>query len=235
MWNSYFFQIQSKYSMRVSFKNPLVIRLDGKDVTKNKKYDLLNNYEGNFRNTLEKTAEFFTRKYKCLAILGSDEISFIFTDPLVVISDLDKEKWNTSNEIISVFSQYFFDYFNEHNKQSKVFWHGKCFSIRNEKINSYIKFRSSIIKNVMTTYFLSKYNIKMGKEKQEKREIECKKLQGYEVLEDIQDGVLYLEGDRIDIIEFYKGNIKKVKSTEHKSSDLYIDLTNFYIVKAKWL
>ena len=227
MWNSYFFQIQSKYSMRVSFKNPLVIRLDGKDVTKNKKYDLLNNYEGNFRNTLEKTAEFFTRKYKCLAILGSDEISFIFTDPLVVISDLDKEKWNTSNEIISVFSQYFFDYFNEHNKQSKVFWHGKCFSIRNEKINSYIKFRSSIIKNVMTTYFLSKYNIKMGKEKQEKREIECKKLQGYEVLEDIQDGVLYLEGERIDIIEFYKGNIKKVKSTEHKSSDLYIDLTNF--------
>lgn len=227
MWNSYFFQIQSKYSMRVSFKNPLVIRLDGKDVTKNKKYDLLNNYEGNFRNTLEKTAEFFTRKYKCLAILGSDEISFIFTDPLVVISDLDKEKWNTSNEIISVFSQYFFDYFNEHSKQSKVFWHGKCFSIRNEKINSYIKFRSSIIKNVMTTYFLSKYNIKMGKEKQEKREIECKKLQGYEVLEDIQNGVLYLEGDRIDIIEFYKGNIKKVKSTEHKSSDLYIDLTNF--------
>ena len=227
MWNSYFFQIQSKYSMRVSFKNPLVIRLDGKDVTKNKKYDLLNNYEGNFRNTLEKTAEFFTRKYKCFAILGSDEISFIFTDPLVVISDLDKEKWNSSNEIISVFSQYFFDYFNEHNKQSKVFWHGKCFSIRNEKINSYIKFRSSIIKNVMTTYFLSKYNIKMGKEKQEKREIECKKLQGYEVLEDIQNGVLYLEGDRIDIIEFYKGNIKKVKSTEHKSSDLYIDLTNF--------
>ena len=227
MWNSYFFQIQSKYSMRVSFKNPLVIRLDGKDVTKNKKYDLLNNYEGNFRNTLEKTAEFFTKKYKCLAILGSDEISFIFTDPLVVISDLDKEKWNTSNEIISVFSQYFFDYFNVHNKQSKVFWHGKCFSIRNEKINSYIKFRSSIIKNVMTTYFLSKYNIKMGKEKQEKREIECKKLQGYEVLEDIQNGVLYLEGDRIDIIEFYKGNIKKVKSTEHKSSDLYIDLTNF--------
>ena len=227
MWNSYFFQIQSKYSMRVSFKNPLVIRLDGKDVTKNKKYDLLNNYEGNFRNTLEKTAEFFTRKYKCLAILGSDEISFIFTDPLVVISDLDKEKWNTSNEIISVFSQYFFDYFNEHNKQSKVFWHGKCFSIKNEKINSYIKFRSSVIKNVMTTYFLSKYNIKMGKEKQEKREIECKKLQGYDVLEDIQNGVLYLEGDRIDITEFYKGNIKKEKSTEHKSSDLYIDLTNF--------
>ena len=231
MWNSYFFQIQSKYSMRVSFKNPLVIRLDGKDVTKNKKYDLLNNYEGNFRNTLEKTAEFFTKKYKCLAILGSDEISFIFTDPLVVISDLDKEKWNTSNEIITIFL-YIQDIMVIPEYQGKKIGTGimnKLIEKINEykKINSYIKFRSSIIKNVMTTYFLSKYNIKMGKEKQEKREIECKKLQGYEVLEDIQNGVLYLEGDRIDIIEFYKGNIKKVKSTEHKSSDLYIDLTNF--------
>ena len=50
---------------------------------------------------------------------------------------------------------------------------------------------------------------------------------GPRVLEHMVDTVLYLEGDRIDIIEFYKGNIKKVKSTEHKSSDLYIDLTNF--------
>jgi len=62
MWQNYFFQIQSKYNMRVSTKNPLVIRLDGKGVTKNKKYDLLNNYEGSFINILEKTAQYFTRK-----------------------------------------------------------------------------------------------------------------------------------------------------------------------------
>lgn len=48
MWHSYFYQIQSKYNMRVSIKNPLVIRLDGKNVTKNRNYDLLNNYEGSF-------------------------------------------------------------------------------------------------------------------------------------------------------------------------------------------
>ena len=35
MWINYFFNIQRKYSMRVSKKLPLVIRLDGKDVTKN--------------------------------------------------------------------------------------------------------------------------------------------------------------------------------------------------------
>lgn len=61
MWHSYFYQIQSKYNMRVSIKNPLVIRLDGKNVTKNRNYDLLNNYEGSFLNLLEKTVKYFTR------------------------------------------------------------------------------------------------------------------------------------------------------------------------------
>ena len=61
MWHSYFYQIQSKYNMRVSIKNPLVIRLDGKNVTKDRNYDLLNNYEGSFFNLLEKTVKHFTR------------------------------------------------------------------------------------------------------------------------------------------------------------------------------
>lgn len=61
MWQSYFFQIQNKYNMRVSLKNPLVIRLDGKNVTKNKSYDLLNNFDGSFRNSLEKSVQYFTR------------------------------------------------------------------------------------------------------------------------------------------------------------------------------
>lgn len=227
MWISYFFQVQCKYSMRVSLKNPLVIRFDGKNVTKNKSLDLLNNYKGSFRNNLEKTAEFFTKKYQCISILGSDEISFIFTNPISIISDLDKENCNTSNEIIALFSQYFFDYFNQYNNKAKIFWHGKCFSINNDKINSYIKFRSGVIKNVMTTYFLSKNNIRMGNIKKEKRDIECKKTQGYETLEDIQNGILYFSGDRIDINEFYNGNIKKIKSIESEYNNLYVDLTDF--------
>lgn len=227
MWISYFFQIQSKYSMRVSLKNPLVIRFDGKDVTKNKNLDLLNNYKGSFRSNLEKTAEFFTRRYQCLSILGSDEISFIFTNPISVISDLDKENCTGSNEIIALFSQYFFDYFNQCDNKIKTFWHGKCFSINKDKINSYIKFRSGIIKNVMTTYFLSKNNVRMGNVKQEKRVAECKKMEGYEILEDTQDGILYFDGDRIDINEFYNGNIKKIKSITNEYKDLYVDLMDF--------
>ena len=61
MWNNYFYQIRKKYSMRLSTKNPLVISLDGKNVTKNSSFDLINNYAGGFVGSLEKTAAYFSR------------------------------------------------------------------------------------------------------------------------------------------------------------------------------
>jgi len=223
MWQNYFFQIQSKYSMRVSFNNPLVIRLDGKNVTKSDSYDLLNNYEGSFLNSLEKTVKYFTEKYHCLAIFGSDEVSFIFQKPIAVIKDLDKDEVNRTSEIISLFSQYFFDYFNSLNLHSKIFWHGKCFSIKEEKINSYLKFRSKIIKNVMTTYFLKKNGKHMGNSKIDEKEIECKKISNYENLEKIQDGSLYFDGKEIDLKEFYNGNIKILDNTKEDAFDSLSD------------
>ena len=225
MWQSYFLQIQNKYNMRVSTKNPLVIRYDGKDVTKNKSLDLLNNCEGTFINQLEKTVKYFTSKYHCYAIFGSDEVSFIFTNPMIVIEDLDKEKYNTSNEIIAMFSQYFFDYFNNLNRNAKVFWHGKCFSINKDKMISYLKFRSKIIKNVMTTYFLKRKDIHMGNDKLEDREEECKKFTEYESLKDIQDGILYFDGKRINLEEFYEGNIKIISKSVN--DEMFTDLFEF--------
>lgn len=227
MWSSYFFQIQSKYSMRVSLENPLVIRLDGKDVTKNKKLDLLNNYEGSFRNILERAVEHFSRKYHCFSIFGSDEVNFIFTEPINIIKDLDKEMCNKTNEIIALFAQYFFDYFNQYNNKNKIFWHAKCFSISTNKLKSYIKFRSGIIKNVMTTYFLGRNHIRSGKSKLKDKEEQCKKLDGYEVLEDIQDGILYYDGNRIDLAEFYKNNIKVIERKEDKQDIEVLDLFDF--------
>lgn len=100
MWQNYFRKIQDKYSMRVSSKEPLVIRLDGKSVTRNKDLNLLDRHNGSFTNNLEKTVEYFTQKYKCFSIFGSDEISFIFDNPEKIIVDLDKEKNNRTNENI---------------------------------------------------------------------------------------------------------------------------------------
>ena len=55
MWNNYFYQIRKKYSMRLSTKNPLVINLDGKDVTKNKNMNIIININNqSFLNKLER-------------------------------------------------------------------------------------------------------------------------------------------------------------------------------------
>ena len=74
MWNSYFFQLQKKYNMRISTKNPFVIRFDGRQITKNKDINLLDRYNGSFLDSLEKTAEFFSKRYHCFSIFGSDEL-----------------------------------------------------------------------------------------------------------------------------------------------------------------
>ena len=59
--------------MRLSTKNPLVIRLDGKDVTKSKDLNLLYNYNGSFFHSFEESAKYFSKKYNCCALFGTDE------------------------------------------------------------------------------------------------------------------------------------------------------------------
>lgn len=221
MWNSYFYNIQKKYSMRLSYKEPLIIRMDGKGVTKNKGINLIDDFDGGFLHAMRKTVEYFTEKYNCYAIYGSDEVSFIITDPVLLMEDLDSDKDNHSNEVISLFSQYFFHYFNSFNKNKLFYWHAKCFSIPQEKISSYIRHRSRIIENVMATYFLKRNNIKMGNIKLEDRIDECKKMSNYKLLEKIQKGILYYDGKQINLNDFLNGNIVFV---EEDMSDLFSEL-----------
>lgn len=226
MWNNYFGNIQKKYSMRVSRTKTLVIRLDGKDVTKNKSIDLLDREnENSFSNSLEKTVKYFTEKYNCFAIFGSDEVSFICENPSLILEDMTSDVCNSSNEVISGFSQYFFKYFNEFDKHKVVYWHGKCFSISNDKIKSYIKYRSRIIQNVMTTYFLMRKGKYKGNEKLELREAKCMEFEDYSVLQDIERGVLYYNGTRIDLDKFLD-NDKIEEKTKINVEDLFSNLTN---------
>lgn len=222
MWNSYFYNIQKKYSMRLSSKEPLVIRLDGKSVTKSKELNLMEKTNDGFLNTMQRTVEHFTRKYECYAIYGSDEVSFIFTNPVELMEDLDSEKDNHANEIISLFSQYFFQYFNSFNKHRIVFWHAKCFSIPKEKITSYIKFRSRIIENVMVTYFLKRYHKNNGELTLDQKIQEAKKYKDYSILEKMQKGILYFNGQPIDLFTFLNGNIISVENQELK--DMFSEL-----------
>ena len=199
MWNNYFFQIQKKYNMRVSLKEPLVLRFDGKGVTRNKNINFLDDFDGTFSNSLLKTAKYFTEKYSGFALLGSDEISFMFLEPQKVIKDLDpSDKSPYSNEIIAMFSQYFYNHFNSFNLHYKIFFHGKCFSVKNEKLTSYMKYRMGIIKNVMTTYFLKKNDVKAGNFKMDEKIKKCEKFEDYYKYEKLISGRLVYNGKEID-------------------------------------
>lgn len=228
MWQSYFYQIQAKYNVRLSTKKPLIVRLDGKDVTKNKNLDLLNDYNGSFLNTLEKTAQAISLKYSCLCIFGSDEISFIIKNPMPIFKEFDKDMYTGSNEFISLFSQNFFEKFNSFNNGPNIFWHAKCFSINEDKIISYLKYRSTIIKNVMTTYFLIRKNAYRNNENLKKRSEKCKTFSDYDILDNVQNGILYYNGKRLNLGNYYGGTITEVENNknENTSSD-FLDLNDF--------
>ena len=227
MWRNYFFQIQSKYNMRVSTTEPLVIRFDGKDVTKNKELNFFDIYNGSFTDAFEKTVKFFTEKYHGYSIFGSDEVSFIFPDPMLVIADLDVDKCNRTNEIIALFSQIFFHHFNTLYIKDTIFWHGKCFSIPSEKLKSYIKYRSGSIKNVMVTYFLKKRNSNPGNIKLEEKIEVAKQFSDFKLLEDYQDGILYYDGSRISQKDFFENDTITKLKVELPESIEYIDLSSF--------
>lgn len=211
MWNNYFGQIRKKYSMRISTKEPLVINLDGKNITKNKEINIIDVYEGSFFVNLEKTVRYFTKRYNCLAIFGADEVSFILENPMDLVNDLNTDENTSSNEIISVFSQIFYDYFNHFDTHKKIFWHGKCYSIHQEKVKSYIKYKSKLIQVLVTTYFLKKKNvIDAGKIPLQEKKRKCNEYKEYKQIAKTEKGVLYYKGKKIDIEEFFNGNIKEI-------------------------
>jgi len=200
MWSSYFYQIRKKYSMRVSTKKPLVINLDGKDITKDSNIKILDFNEGGFLDILEKTAQYFSSRYKCIAIFGADEVSFIFEDPMSLINDINSDGSTYSSEIVSVFSQYFFEYFNHFDLYRKVFWHGKCFSIEKDKIESYLKYKSKLIQVLVTTNFLKNKEIKNAGQISLAEKIEmCSRFEDYKLIKDFELGIIYKNGIRVKV------------------------------------
>ena len=230
IWKDYFANLRNKYSMRVSSKEPLIINLDGKNITKGGHFSLLDNTsENGFLSMMEKTVKYFSKRYNCIAIFGTDEVSFIIEEPMTLINDINDKSNKKVDEIISMFSQYFFEYFNSFNTAEKVYWHGECFSIPEGKVRSYIKYKSTSIKNVLTTYFLKKNGIpNAGKIKLQEKINACMQYDSFEpYLKEQIDGYLYYQGEQIDIQEFLNGNIVVVKSKPKAETNSFIDLSSW--------
>lgn len=222
-WNDYFGNIRAKYDLRVNPKKPLVIFLDGKNVTTGKDFNLLNSGKDSFIDVMEQTVKYFTYQYDCIAICGVDEVSFIMKSAESIIDKINSSRNFRSNEITSVFSQYFFEYFNKINKNNVVYWHAKCYSIPTQKVQSYIKYRSKVIFNTFTTYFLKKNMVKnAGKMNPEDKIKLCKQMDYYDDIEKYARGIVYYKGEQIDLDEYLNGNIKIVKENKKENSE-YID------------
>lgn len=227
-WNDYFAKIRNKYSMRVSKSKPLIIDLDGKNVTSNPLYSLIDNQKGSFLDLVEQVVKKITYEYECMAIFGVDEISFIFDSASEIIDKINNNKNYKSDEIISIFSQYFFNEFNNLNSKTTIFWHGKCYSIEENKKISYIKYKSQSIFNVFTTYFLKKNGIKdAGNIKLDKKLELCNKIESFKDIEKYSNGILYYKGKRIDLDEYLKGNIKQIGEVKKQPQIKFLDLNEF--------
>lgn len=214
--------------MRVSKTKPLIIDLDGKNVTSNIEYSLIDNQQGSFLSIMEQVVKKFTKEYECMAIFGVDEVSFIFNSAAEIIDRINNNKNYKSDEIISIFSQYFFAEFNNLNTHEPIFWHGKCYSIEENKKTSYIKYKSQSILNVFTTYFLKKNGVKdAGNIKLDKKLEQCNSIDFYKDVEEYSEGILYYKGERISLDEYLNGNIKKMQEVKKQPKIEFLDLSEY--------
>ena len=218
-WQNYFEHIVNKYNLGLSQNHPIVIFLDGKSVTSSNFVNLNTESAGSFNEAFDKTIKYFSNKYKAIAIYGVDEVSFIFEKPKYLIEDLNLNKIK-AHDIVSKFSQMFFDEFNKNMNVRKIYWHCKVSNIPKGKIKSYLKYRSTSIYELFMTYFLKRMGIKnAGKINLPEKVEMCKKYTEYENIKKFEKGHLYLNENLIDLVSYMeKGEIISLKEIKRNNT-----------------
>ena len=190
-WNNYFINIQNKYNMNMNENKPIVIFIDGKDITKSLNHNLIQENKGSFNDIFEQTIKYFSNKFNCLVISGVDEASFIIQDTKILKKILSIKKFK-AQDIVSVFSQLFYKYFNDRYINRPIYWHCKCSNIPYGKINSYIKYRSKTIHELNLTYFLKRNDFQdAGKIELTKKAEICDKIDEFKKIKQFVKGRLY--------------------------------------------
>lgn len=221
----YFKNIENKYKNRYSVLKPLVIRLDGVGVTKNKRINLIDLDKDSFRYNLNQTAKILSQKYNCISYVHCDEISFIFKDPSIL-----KEKYNSIDiqKINSVFSQEVSFLFYNLSKK-KTYFDCRCFNIKDNKIQSYLNYRMKSAFNTINQYVYKKYIPKTKQQNTQNMNLEflikelSSNLELYKNYNDSQlYGVLYDRGNQLNI------DLSKIKSNkiENKNFDYNESIEN---------
>lgn len=226
-WDNYFGKIENKYDLKMNRNNAIVIFVDGKDITKSLKYNLIAENKNSFNDIFEQTIKYFTIKFDCIAISGVDEVSFIFEDSKK-LKEFTSIKRYKAHEIVSLFSQHFYKYFNDRYENGPVYWHCKCSNIPKGKIKSYIKYRSLTILELNLTYFLKRKQIKdAGKIALADKRKKCDEMPDYKELKKFEKGKLYISGQQIDLEAFLNNQIIKLPETEREDVITFLDINDF--------
>lgn len=226
-WNNYFVNIVNKYNLKVSDKNPIIIFLDGKNITGNKNYNLMNENKNSFNDVFEQTIKHCTKKFNCIAISGVDEVSFIIENHADFKRFIKKERYRV-HDIVSIFSQYFYNYFNNIYNHEQVYWHCKCSNIPKGKIKSYIKHRSLQIYELQLTYFFKRNSIKnAGKIKLGEKIEKCSQDPEYIKIKEFEKGRLYKSGNQIELDAFYRCEIINIPEIEREEIQDFLDINDF--------
>lgn len=197
---SYFTMIEDKYSSMISLNKPIVIRLDGKEVTKSKNIQLFNDSVGGFANSIKLTAKEISILYNTLVFVSTDELNLIFIDTNIFYNKFKSCKCQKSSSLIAQDVSLLFNNFYDGNI---IYFDARTFNIPNDKISSYLKFRKSNAKNVGITYVSKRvFPYHVRKNKKSTQLLDLLKLNfPNDLYEDkyFNQGEAYYKGRKIDI------------------------------------
>ncbi len=164
---NYFKTIELKYKYQLSKSKPIVVRFDGKNITKSKQFDLSKKNE--FTSALLSTTEQIVNRFdSCIAYVAIDEVNIIFTDP----NDFFNYYTTNSDSLqycLSMIQQDFLSIFWKHIPD--IFFGVSIFNIPKEKVDSYIKYRKTSAYNVAVTYFAKRHFEKTLYQNKKQKEI----------------------------------------------------------------
>lgn len=148
---NYFKNIENKYRTQLSRKKPLIIRLDGHNVTKNPDMKFMG--DNTFTKSLAKAGEDIIKVFNdCKVYVALDEISFIFTNPSEFFERYDDcNTTDCSNLFLLDFVKLFWNYYYGTNFGVSIF------NINSDKIESYIKYRQKSAYNTAIFYYAKRY------------------------------------------------------------------------------
>ena len=150
---NYFKILEDKYKTRLSVKSPIIIRLDGKNICKNKEINMLDEDSYGFAFALKKAGTFFSRKFNCIALASSDELNLIILEP----GQIKRTYGNLECQKVSSFiAQEVAFVFNSNFSGERIMFDARTFNIPSHKVSSYILYRTQSAKNVYTVYYAKK-------------------------------------------------------------------------------